>query len=130
MYVFVNTTFAYYYLSGDILASHCQRLFANLQAGFWDRPNWKPFKQEVQLLAPNLQKYCELLKVKRQKMLVLHQTTEQIRSVGNSMTVQVTAPRHSPPISVQCLCEAVEEAGIDNPLSLQEVAVLPQVLFS
>ena len=113
-------------LSGDVLRSHCQRLFSNLQPGFWDRRSWKVIKREVELLARNLQKYCDLLKVKKQKMFDHHQSEEQIRSVGNSMSIQVITPRHSPPASVQALSTIVEEVGIDEPISLQEANVLPQ----
>ena len=40
--------------------------------------NNKPLKLEVELLARALQKYCHFLKVKKQKMLVLHQSTEPV----------------------------------------------------
>lgn len=111
---------------GDILASHCQRLFSNLQAGFWDRPKWKGFKQEVELLARALQKYCNILKVEKQKMLVVHHLTKQIRTVDNSMSVQLISPHHTPTASLHVLSEVLEEAGIDSPLSLQDSGLLPQ----
>ena len=113
-------------LSGDLVKSHSQRLFSNLQAGFWDRQRWKAFKQEVELLARNLQKYCDLLNVKKHKMLSNQKCEEQIRSVGNSMTIQVITPHHSVPASVQVLSRIIEETVIDEPISLQEANVLPQ----
>lgn len=114
-----------YCLAGEILGSHCQSLFANLQAGFWDRPKWKGLKQEVELLARALQKYCNTLKAKKQKVLVVHKLTEQIRSVGNSMPVQFIIPCHTPPASLQDFSEALGEAEIDSPLSLQDSGLLP-----
>ena len=67
-------------------------------------------KQEVELLARALQKYCDILKDKRQKMLVLNQSTEQVRTVGNSLSVQLISPRHTPVASLQGLSEALDKA--------------------
>ena len=73
-------------LSGDILYSHSQGLFSNLQSGFWDHPQWKPFKQEVELLAKGLQKYCNI-QSKRQQTLVNHHSNEQVRCISNLLTL-------------------------------------------
>ena len=80
---------------------------------------------EVEILARNLLKYCDLLNVKK-KVLDLHQSEEQVRSVSNSMTVQVINQHHSPPAGLQSLSRIVEDAEIGNPVSLQEIGVLPQ----
>ena len=59
-------------------------------------------------------------------MLVLHRSIEQVRTVGNSLSVQLICLRHTPVASLQGLSEALDEAGIDSPLSLQESGLLPQ----
>ena len=112
-------------LSADVLASHCQRIFSNLQSAFWDRPGWRSFKKEVELLARGLQKYCDLLSCKRQRMLELHHSEEQVRTVANSMAVTFIAARHKSSINLQELSTTVETAGIDEVISLQDAGVLP-----
>ena len=42
------------------------------------------------------------------------------------MSVQLISPCHTPTASLQGLSEALEEAGIDSPLSLQDSGLLPQ----
>ena len=59
-------------------------------------------------------------------MIAVHHSTEQILTVGNSLSLQLISPRHTPTASLQELSEALEEAGIDSPLSLQDSGLLPQ----
>ena len=105
--------------------SQSQRLFANLQAGFWDRPEWRSFKQEVEILARSLQKYCDYLNAKKQRTFANHHSQEQIRSIENSLTVQFVNQRHTVASSLQPLCTSVADAGLDSPLFLQDAGVLP-----
>ena len=100
-------------LSAQVLQSHSQRLFASLQAGFWDRTCWKTLKTEVEVLARMLQKYANIVSEKRLKMMELHSSPEQVRTIANSMTVQHLAARHTLEQCLQGLSSAVEEAGPD-----------------
>ena len=106
-------------LSADVLRSHSHRLFVCLQAGFWDRASWKSVKAEVELLARMVQKYSDLISEKRLKMLELHNSQEQVRTIGNSMSVHYLAPRHT---SDQCLHDlesSVEQTDPDVAISLE-----------
>ena len=109
-----------FHYTGDILASYSQRLFSNLQGGFWDRPKWKPLKQEVELLA------LQFPQGQKQKMFVLHQSTEPVRTVANSLSVQLISPRHTPAACLQGLSETLKEAQNGSPVSLQDTGLLPQ----
>lgn len=53
-------------LSCDLLRSHAQRLFGNLQSPFWSRSGWAAVKREVELLAQALVRYADLLSCKSQ----------------------------------------------------------------
>ena len=111
----VNTS-----LSAQVLQSHSQRLFASLQAGFWDRTCWKTLKTEVEVLARMLQKYANIVSEKRLKMMELHSSPEQVRTIANSMTVQHLATRHTLEQCLKGLSSAVEEAGPDVPVPLEK----------
>lgn len=110
----VNTS-----LSADVLRSHSHRLFVSLQAGFWDRNIWKTIKAEVELLAKMIQKYSDLISEKRLKMLDIHNSQEQVRTIGNSMTVHYLAPRHTPDQCLQDLSSFIEQADPDSAVSLE-----------
>ena len=58
-------------LSGDILKSHSQRLFGNLQCPFWSRQHWNNVKAEVEWLAKSMARYAELLNAKRMRITSL-----------------------------------------------------------
>ena len=62
---------------------HSHRLFACLQAGFWDHACWKTLKAEVELLARMLQKYADVISEKRLKMLELHGSQELVHTIAN-----------------------------------------------
>ena len=111
--------------SSEVLTSHAQRLFSNLQKGFWDRSTWKYFKQEVELLSRNLEKYCDILKCKKQRMLELHHVEEQVGSVSNSMTLYYVASRHTVSSNLHDLCTRVENAVTNEVVSLLDAGVLP-----
>ena len=111
----VNTS-----LSAQVLQSHSQRVFASLQAGFWDRTCWKTLKTEVEVLARMLQKYANIVSEKRLKMMELHSSPEQVRTIANSMTVQHLATRHTLEQCLKGLSSAVEEAGPDVPVPLEK----------
>ena len=113
-------------LSCDVLAFHAQRLFSNLQSGFWDRSTWRYFKWEVELLSRSLEKYCDILKCKKQRMLELHHVEEQVRSISNSMTVYYIPSRHTVSSNLQDLCTRIESAATDEVVSLLDTGVLPQ----
>lgn len=117
-YVYVYGT------AGGDLSSHSQRLFQNLQAGFWSRPEWQSFKQEVKILVRSLQKYCDILIAKKQRTFANHHSQQQVRSIENSLTVQFVQQRHTIPSSIQPLRKAVADAGVDTPVSLQGAGVL------
>ena len=80
---------------------------------------WKTFKAEVEILARMLQKYADIISEKRLKMLELHTSQEQVRTIANSMTVQHLAARHTLEQCLQDLSSAVEEAGPDVPVPLE-----------
>ena len=99
-------------LSADVLRSHSHRLFLCLQAGFWDRASWKSVKAEVELLARMVQKYSDLISDKRLKMLELHNSQEQVHTIGYSMSVHYLAPRHTPD---QCLHLQLSKLTLTSP---------------
>ena len=105
--------------------SHSQRLFQNLQSGFWDRPEWRSFKREVEILARSFQKYYDYLNAKKQRTFANHHSQEQIRSVENSLTVQFIQQRHTVASPLQPLCSSIADAGLDSPVFLQDAGVLP-----
>ena len=98
---------------------HSHRLFACLQAGFWDHACWKTLKAEVELLARMLQTYADVISEKRLKMLELHGSQEQVRTIANSMTVHYLAARHTLEQCLQDLLSSIEEAGPNVPVSLE-----------
>ena len=106
-------------LSAQVLHSHSQRIFTSLQAGFWDCPCWKTLKAEVEVLARMLQRYADIISEKRLKMMELHSSSEQVRTIANSMTVQHLAAHHTLDQCLQDLSSAVEEAGADVPVPLE-----------
>ena len=106
-------------LSADVLRSHSHRLFVCLQAGFWDRASWKSIKAEVELLARMVQKYSDLISEKRLKMLELHNSQEQVRTIGNSMSVHYLPPRHTSDQCLQDLESSVEQSDPDVAMSLE-----------
>ena len=108
------------------MRSKSQRVFQLLQAGFWNRHEWQPFKQEVEILARSLQKYCDILEVKKQRTFANHHSQQQVRSLENSLSVQLIQQRHTVPHSLAPLCKQIIDAGIDTPVSLQDADVLPQ----
>ena len=105
--------------------SHLQRLFQNLQGGFWDRPEWQSFKQEVEILARSFQKYCDYLNGKKQRTFANHHSQQQICSIENSLTVQFVPQRHTVASSLEPLCERIADAGLDSSVFLQDAGMLP-----
>ena len=108
------------------MRSNSQRLFQHLQAGFWGRPEWKAFKQEVEILARSLQKYSDILCVKKHRTFTNHHSQEQVRSIENSLSVQFLQQRHTVPSTLQSLCEEITYAGSDTPVLLQDTNMLPE----
>ena len=58
----------------------------------------------------------DIISEKRLKMMELHSSSEQVRTIANSMTV---AARHTLDQCLQGLSSAIEEAGPDVPVSLE-----------
>ena len=112
-------------IPGEVVHSHSQRLFQNLQAGFWDRPEWRSFKQKVEILARSFQKYCDYLNAKKQRTFANHHSPQQICSIENSLTVQFVQQRHTVASLLQPLCTSIADAGLDSPVFLQDAGVLP-----
>jgi len=65
------------------------------------------------LLARMLQKYANIVSEKKLKMMELHSSPEQVYMIANSMTVQYLATRHTLEQCLKGLSSAVEEAGPD-----------------
>ena len=65
------------------------------------------------LLARMLQKYANIVSEKKLKMMELHSSPEQVCMIANSMTVQYLATRHTLEQCLKGLSSAVEEAGPD-----------------
>ena len=118
--------YSVYGTAGGDLRSHSQRLFQNLQAGFWSRLEWQLFKREVEILARSLQKYCDILFAKKQRTFANHHSQQQVRSIENSLIVQFVQQQHTIPSSIQPLCKAIADAGVDTPVSFQGAGVLPE----
>ena len=96
---------------------HCgQCMFTSLQAGFWDRLCWKLLKAKVEVLSRMLQRYADIISEKRLKMMELHSSSEQVRTIANSTTVQHLAAHYTLDQHLQGLSSAVEEA---DPVSLE-----------
>ena len=108
------------------MRSNSQRLFQNLQAEFWNRPEWQPFKQEVEILGRSLQKYCNTLNAKKPRTFAQHHSQQQVRSIENSLSVQFVQQQHTVPLSLHTLNRAVIDAGVGVPISLHDAGVLPQ----
>ena len=81
-------------LCSDLLSSHAQQLFGNLQAAFWSRPGWISLQTEVELPAKGLVKYADHLSLKRIQIGALHASSEPARVVGNTLTVQYVSAHH------------------------------------
>ena len=112
-------------IPGEVVHSHSQRLFQYLRAEFWDRPEWRSFKQEVEILARSFQKYCDYLNSKKQRTFADHYSPELIRSIKNSLTVQFVQQRHTVASLLQSLCASIADAGLDSLVFLQDAGVLP-----
>ena len=113
-------------IPGDVVRSNSQRLFQHLQAGFWGRSEWQAFKHEVEILARSLQKYCDHLCAKKQRTFANHHSQEQVCSIENSLSVQFVQQQHTVSSTLQSLCEEIEWAGPDTPVSLQDMNMLPE----
>ncbi len=107
-------------MCAETLRSHSQRLFGNLQGGFWNTDTWVKFKPEVELLAKSLAKYADMLSSKRGAMSLVHSSQQPVRNVGNSMSVLYIAPRHSPSSDLAQISSAISDAESDVPVDLQE----------
>lgn len=92
-------------MSEEALRSHSQRLFGNLQSGFWNNGMWMKYKAEVELLAKSVAKYAGLLSSKRVAMSLVHSSQQPVRNVGNSMSVLYIEPRHSPSSDLTALLQ-------------------------
>ena len=70
-------------------------------------------------MARMLQKYASIVSEKRLKMMELHSSPEQVRTIANSVTVQHLATCHTLEQCLQGFSSAVEEAGPDVPVPLE-----------
>ena len=107
-------------MCADTLRSHSQRLFGNLQGGFWNTNTWVKFKSEVELLAKSLAKYADMLSSKRVAMSLIHSSQQPVRNVGNSMSILYITPRHSPSSDLAQISSAISAADSYVPVDLQE----------
>ena len=73
----------------------------------------------MEVLARMLQRYADIISEKRLKMMELHSSSEQVRTIANSMTVQHLAARHTLDQCLQGLSSAIEEAGPNVPVCLE-----------
>ena len=105
-------------LSCDLLKSHSQRLFGNLQSPFWSRSGWSTVKREVELLAEALARYADLLTSKRARITSLHHSDAPARTVANGLTVDFIKSRHTVPSVLDKFTEAIHEAGTNVPVDL------------
>ena len=105
-------------LSCDLLKSHSQRLFGNLQSPFWSRSCWSTVKREVELLAQALARYADLLTSKRARITALHHSDTPAQMVANGLTVDFIKSRHTVPSVLEKFTEAILEAGTNVPVDL------------
>ena len=68
-----------------------------------------------------LQKYANIVSEKRLNMMELHSSPEQVRTIANSMTVQHFPAHHTLEQCLQGLSSAVEEAGPDVPVPIENL---------
>ena len=108
-------------LCSDLLSSHAQRLFGNLQAAFWSRPGWISIQTEVELLAKSLVKYADHLSSKRVRIGALHASSEPARTVANALTVQYVSARHLVSSELSEISTAVCAAGTNVPVDLESL---------
>ena len=106
-------------LSSDVLRSHSQRLFGNLQCSFWSRSHWCNVKAEVEILARSVGRYAELLTAKKSRITSLHNSSQPARSVGNDLTIEYLKSRLSIPTDLLTINQAVVEAGCHVAINLQ-----------
>ena len=106
--------------SREILRSHSQRLFGNLQNQFWLRNGWITFRREVELLAQLLSKYADLLDVKRAKITACHDSDVPVRSICDALSVLFIKPRHSKPPELVQISLAIAEVEVNVPVDLED----------
>ena len=73
-------------MSGEVLQQHAKQLFLCLQASYWERPIWQPFRNAVETLARSLAEYGSYLSEKNKQMKVVHGQLQPIRDVGDHLT--------------------------------------------
>ena len=72
-------------MSADTLRILSNRLFNCLQATYWDRPRWKDFHKDVEMLARSLASYIEYLNEKNKQMKLVHASPVPIQDIGEGL---------------------------------------------
>ncbi len=83
--------------SREVLKSHTQRLFGNLQCHFWSRSGWNTLRTDVELLANSISTYADLQGAKKAKVNSLHKYNVPARVISEALSVQYINPCHSAP---------------------------------
>ena len=74
------------HMSSEVLQQHAKQLFLCLQAPYWERPHWQPFRNDVETLARSLTEYASYLSEKNKQMKMVHGQLQPIRDIGDHLS--------------------------------------------
>ena len=96
-------------MSREVLQQHSRQLFLCLQASYWERSIWQPFRSDVETLARILAEYAEYLSEKNKQIKLVHTQLQPIRDMGDNMHFTFLPVKPSPAHSAfKYLEEALE----------------------